>query len=95
MAAEPSLDDISKRRLCGWGSENMLQGKKNMASIWETIKSRFRATTFLIPPEGNDTGSGRERKTEGERDGEGKREIISENVLVILIKWKCILSSSY
>lgn len=28
----------------------MLQGKKNMASIWETIKSRFLPTTFLIPP---------------------------------------------
>lgn len=31
----------------------------------------------------------------GERDEGGKREIMSENVLVILIKWKCILSSYY
>lgn len=73
----------------------MLQGKKNMASIYETIKSRFLLTTFLTPPEGNDMGSGTERKMEGKNNGGGKREIMSGNVLVILIKWKCILSSSY
>lgn len=76
-AAEHSLDDISKRRLRGWGSENTLQGMKNMASILETIKSRFQPTTFPTPPEGNDTGSGTERNIEEERDGGGKRKIMN------------------
>lgn len=75
--------------------ENMLQGKKNMAAMWETIISRFLATTFLTRPEGIDTGSGAGGRMEGEKDGGGKREIMSESVLVILIKWKCFLSSSY
>ena len=66
-----------------------------MASICETIKSRFLLTTFLTPPEGNDMGSGTERKMEGESNGGGEREIMRRIVLVILIKWKCILSSSY
>ena len=75
----------------------MLQGKKNMASIWETIKSRFLPTTFLTPrpQRGMTRVAGTENKMEGERDREGKTEILSENVLVILIKWNCILSSSY
>lgn len=69
-----------------------------MASICKTIKSRFQPTTFLIPPEGGGWhGLQHREKDEGERErgAGGRREIMSENVLVILIKWKCILSSSY
>lgn len=42
----------------GGGSENMLLGKKNMAQIWETIKSRFLPTTFLKPLRGMTWGAG-------------------------------------
>lgn len=79
----------------GAGERVHASGKENMASIYETIKSQFQPTTFLTRPEGNDMGSSTERKMEGENNGGGKREIMSGIVVVILIKWKCILSSSY
>lgn len=71
--AEHSLDDISKRRLWGWGSENTLQGKKNMAPIWETIKSRFLPTTFLTPQRGLTRVAAQEERWR-EREMEKERE---------------------
>lgn len=53
-----------------------------MTSISGTIKSRFLPTIFLSPhhspaAEGNDMGSGTERKMEGEREG-GREGVIQE-----------------
>lgn len=52
----------------------MLQGKKNMALIWETIKSRFLPTTFLTPQRGLTWAAARKERC-GERKMEEEKEL--------------------
>lgn len=52
----------------------MLQGKKNIVSIWETIKSRFLPTTFLTPQRGLTRAAAQEEKlSERKMEEEGER----------------------